>query len=79
MNQAADVSGVKVLAARLDGVDRKALMDMVDQLKNKLGSAVVMLAAIEDDKVVLIAGVTKDLCKTLKAGDLIKVAAVLWW
>ena len=75
VNQAADVSGVKVLAARLDGVDRKALMDMVDQLKNKLGSAVVMLAAIEDDKVVLIAGVTKDLCKTLKAGDLIKVAA----
>ncbi len=75
LQQATDVNGVKVLAARLDGVDRKALMDMADQLKNKLGSAVVLLSAVEDDKVVLIAGVTKDISKSVKAGDLIKEAA----
>src|SRR5690606_25446045 len=58
--QAVDVAGVKVLAARLDGADAKALRDAVDQMKNKLGSAAVVLAAVEDGKVRLAAGVTKD-------------------
>src|SRR5690606_2393101 len=69
---AVDVQGVKVVAARLDGVDRKSLMDMVDQLKNKLGTAVVLLAAQEEDKVSVVAGVTKNLTDRLKAGDLVK-------
>lgn len=69
---AVDVSGVKVIAARLDGLDRKGLMDAVDKLKNQLGQAVVVLGAVEDDKVVLISGVSKDLSKTLSAGDLMK-------
>ncbi|PID43398.1 MAG: alanine--tRNA ligase [Gammaproteobacteria bacterium] len=73
--QAVDVNGVKVLAARLDGVDRKALMDTVDQLKNRLGSGVVLLSAAEDGKVILVAGVTRDICKKVKAGELIKETA----
>jgi len=70
-----EIDGVKVLAARLDGVDAKSLRDTLDQLKNKLGSGVVLLAAESDGKVNLIAGVTKDLVGRFKAGDLVKVAA----
>jgi alanyl-tRNA synthetase len=70
-----EVDGVKVLAARLDGVDAKALRDTLDQLKNKLGSGVVLLAAERDGKVNLIAGVTKDLVGRFQAGDLVKAAA----
>ena len=73
--QAVDVNGVKVLAARLDGADAKALRDAVDQLKNKLGSAAVVLAAVEDDKVRLVAGVTKDHMKSLPAGTLVNMVA----
>ncbi len=73
--QAVDVKGAKVLAARLDGADPKGLRDTLDQLKNKLGSAVVLLAAVNDDKVNLIAGVTKDLTDRCRAGDLVKLAA----
>ena len=73
--QAVDVGGVKVLAAKLDGADTKALRDCLDQLKGKLGSAVVVLAAESDDKVSLVAGVTKDLTDRMKAGDLIKAVA----
>ncbi len=69
---AVDVQGVKVVAARLEGVDRKSLMDMVDQLKNKLGTAVVLLAAQEEDKVSVVAGITKNLTDRLKAGELVK-------
>ncbi|NQD92343.1 alanine--tRNA ligase, partial [Pseudomonas sp. CrR25] len=72
---AVDVKGVKVLAARLDGLDGKALLAMVDQLKNKLGSAVILLGGVQDDKVVLVAGVTQDLTAKLKAGELMKQAA----
>jgi alanyl-tRNA synthetase len=70
-----EIDGVKVLAARLDGVDAKSLRDTLDQLKNKLGSGVLLLATESDGKVNLIAGVTKDLVGRFKAGDLIKVAA----
>ncbi|PKM34256.1 MAG: alanine--tRNA ligase, partial [Gammaproteobacteria bacterium HGW-Gammaproteobacteria-12] len=72
---AVDVKGAKVLAARLDGLDGKALLALVDQLKNKLGSAVILLGGVFDDKVVLVAGVTQDLTAKLKAGDLMRQAA----
>ncbi len=72
---AVEVKGAKVLAARLDGLDGKALLAMVDQLKNKLGSAVILLGGVQDDKVVLVAGVTQDLTAKLKAGELMKQAA----
>jgi alanyl-tRNA synthetase len=75
LEEARIVNGVKVLATRLDGVDAKALRDVADQLKDKLGSGVVVLGAVEGDKVHLVAGVTKDLLGTLKAGDLIKPVA----
>ena len=71
-SSAVDVSGVKVVAAMLEGVDRKGLMDAADKLKNQLGNAVIVLAAVEDEKVVLISGVSKDLSKTLSAGELMK-------
>ncbi len=72
---AVEVKGVKVLAARIDGQDGKALLALVDQLKNKLGQAVILLGGVHDDKVVLVSGVTKDLTARLKAGDLMKQAA----
>ncbi|CAK9890599.1 MULTISPECIES: alanine--tRNA ligase [Pseudomonas] len=74
-NAAVEVKGVKVLAARLDGQDGKALLALVDQLKNKLGRAVILLGSVHEEKVVLVAGVTKDLTGQLKAGDLMKQAA----
>ncbi|WP_415888109.1 alanine--tRNA ligase [Neptuniibacter sp. QD37_6] len=72
ISNAVDVSGVKVLAAQLEGVEPKALRDTIDQLKNKLGSGVVVLATVADDKIALAAGVTKDLTGQIRAGDLIK-------
>ncbi|MCU0833616.1 MAG: alanine--tRNA ligase [Chromatiaceae bacterium] len=73
--QAIDVDGVKVLAVRLDGVDPKGLREALDQLKSKLGTAVVVLAAESGGKVSLVAGVTDNLTDRLKAGDLIRVVA----
>ncbi len=75
--QAVDVLGVKVLAARIEGGDPKALRDTLDQIKDSLGSAVVLLATVVDGKVSLAAGITKDLTDRLKAGDLIRAAASL--
>jgi alanyl-tRNA synthetase len=75
--QAVDIGGVKVLAVQLDGADPKALRETVDQLKNKLGSGIVVLASDSGGKVSLIAGVTKDLTGRFKAGDLIKAVAEL--
>jgi alanyl-tRNA synthetase len=72
---AVEVKGVKVLAARVDGQDGKALLALVDQLKNKLGQGVILLGGVHEDKVVLVAGVTKELTARLKAGDLMKQAA----
>ncbi|MBH3344142.1 alanine--tRNA ligase [Pseudomonas parafulva] len=74
-NAAVAVKGAKVLAARVDGQDGKALLALVDQLKNKLGHAVILLGSEHEGKVVLVAGVTKDLSSQLKAGDLMKQAA----
>jgi alanyl-tRNA synthetase len=73
--QAKDINGVKVLAAKLDGADAKTLRDTLDQLKNKLGSGVILLGAVDAGKVVLAAGVTKDLTDRFKAGELLGKAA----
>ena len=69
---AVEVAGLKVVAAELEGADRKALMETADQLKNKLGEGVVVLATVEDGKVTLVAGVTKSATGRIKAGDLMK-------
>jgi alanyl-tRNA synthetase len=75
-SSAVDVAGVKVVATRVDGADAPALREAVDQLRNKLKSAVIVLASVqEDDKVVLIAAVTSDLVSKLKAGDLVNKVA----
>lgn len=70
--QANDVAGVKVLVATLEGADPKSLRDTVDQLKQKMGSGVVILAAPGEDKIALVAGVTDTLVEKIKAGDIIK-------
>jgi alanyl-tRNA synthetase len=75
LSQAKVVSGVKVLAATIDGADARTLRDMLDQLKNKLGSGVLLLAAVDGDRVLLTAGVTKDLTGRFKAGELLAQAA----
>ncbi|MEC4747912.1 alanine--tRNA ligase [Methylomicrobium sp. Wu6] len=72
---AVDINGIKVLAVKLDGVDPKSLRDLVDQLKNKLGSAAIVLATVDGDKVSLIAGVSKDQIGRVKAGDLVNFVA----
>ncbi|NOX75876.1 MAG: alanine--tRNA ligase [Gammaproteobacteria bacterium] len=74
-SQAVEIDGIKVLAARLDGGDAKSLRDTVDQLKNKLGTAAVVLAAVDGDKVSLVAGVTKAETQRLRAGDLVTMVA----
>jgi alanyl-tRNA synthetase len=74
-SQAVDLGVLKLLVARLDGVDPKSLRDLVDQLKNKLGSAAIVLAAVKDGKISLIAGVTADQTSRVKAGDLVNVVA----
>jgi len=74
-SQAQQVGGIKVLAARLESVDAKSLRDTVDQLKNKLGAAAVILAAVTDGKVALVAGVTKAETEYLKAGELVNHVA----
>ena len=68
--QAKAVNGIKVLAVQIEGADAKALRVSVDQLKEKLGSSVVVLATVQDGKVVLVAGVSADLVARLRAGDI---------
>jgi alanyl-tRNA synthetase len=74
-SQAVEVNGIKVLAARLDGADAQVLRDTLDQLKNKLGSAAVVLATVDGDKVSIVAGVAKDRTGQLKAGELVNFVA----
>ncbi|CAH0208092.1 Alanine--tRNA ligase [Rahnella aquatilis] len=74
-SQAKEVKGVKLLVRQLDNVEPKMLRTMVDDLKNQLGSVIIVLATIADDKVSLIAGVTKDLTDRVKAGELIASVA----
>jgi alanyl-tRNA synthetase len=75
--QAQDLAGAKLLIARLDGADATALRNVVDQIKAKLKSAVVLLASVDGDKVQLAAGVTTDLTARVKAGELVSMAAQL--
>ncbi len=70
-----EIAGIKVLATRMDGADAKTLRDAVDRFKDKLKSAVVVLGSVEDGKVRLAAGVTRDNTAKIKAGDLIKPVA----
>ncbi len=74
-DQVVEVKGVKLLAATLDGADARALREAMDKLKDKLKSAVIVLAAADQGKVSLIAGVTPDLTTKLKAGELVNFVA----
>jgi alanyl-tRNA synthetase len=69
-SQAKDVDGIKVLAAQIDGADAKSLRDAVDKLKSKLGSSVIVLATVQEGKVVLVVGVSADLLTRMKAGEI---------
>jgi alanyl-tRNA synthetase len=73
--QAVEVKGIKVLAATMEGADMSALRDTLDKLKDKLQSAVVVLASVADGKVSLIAGVTSALTSKVKAGELVNMVA----
>ncbi len=75
LSKAVDVNGLKVLAAQLEGADAKTLRDTLDKLKDKLKSAVIVLAAVDGGKVQLAAGVTSDLTAKLKAGELVNFVA----
>ncbi|MEE4640046.1 MAG: alanine--tRNA ligase [Wenzhouxiangella sp.] len=73
--QAVDVAGVKLISAHLEGVDPNGLRETVDQLKNKLGSGVIVLATATDSGVRLVAGVTQDLTGRIKAGEVVNFVA----
>ncbi|MCB1821700.1 MAG: alanine--tRNA ligase, partial [Candidatus Competibacteraceae bacterium] len=75
LSQTVDVDGIKVLAARLDGVDAKTLREAVDRCKEQLKAAAIVLATVEDDKVRLVAGVTSGETARIKAGDLVNMVA----
>ena len=75
IDKAVDVGGLKVLAVVLDRADAKALRETMDQLKNKLKSAAIVLASVDGAKVQLAAGVTADRVATIKAGDLVNFVA----
>ncbi|MBT8102718.1 MAG: alanine--tRNA ligase [Gammaproteobacteria bacterium] len=74
-DQVQEIAGIKVLATRMDGADAKTLRDAVDRFKDKLGNAVVVLGSVDDGKVRLAAGVTKNNTDKIRAGDLIKPVA----
>ena len=74
-SQAVDIKGIKVLAAQLDNIDIKQLRITLDQLKNKLGTAAIVLAMVKGTKISLVAGVTPNATAKIKAGDLVKQVA----
>jgi alanyl-tRNA synthetase len=74
-DRAVEVNGAKVVAATLDGSDAKALRETIDKLKDKLKSAAIVLASVNDGRVTLIAGVTSDLTAKVKAGELVNHVA----
>lgn len=74
-SKAIDVNGVKLLVSELSGVEPKMLRTMVDDLKNQLGSTIIVLATVVEGKVSLIAGVSKDVTDRVKAGELIGMVA----
>lgn len=75
VSSAVDVNGVKVLAAKLDGADAKTLRDTMDKLKDKLKTAIIVLGAVDGDKVQIAAGVTNDTTAKVKAGELANFVA----
>ena len=75
LDLAVEVDGFKVLSARLDDIEPKALRDTVDRLKDRLGSAVVVIGSAGDGKVRLAAGVSKDLTSRIQAGNLVNFVA----
>lgn len=76
IDNAIEINGIKVVIANMEGIDPKSLRDSVDQIKNKMQSGIVVLATVAaDDKVSLIAGVSKDLIKKVKAGELVNLVA----
>ncbi len=74
-SHAVDIEGIKVLAHHIEGADAKTLRETLDRLKDKLGSAAIVLGTTSEDKVNLVAGVTKDQTSRIKAGDLVNVVA----
>jgi alanyl-tRNA synthetase len=74
-SDAIEIAGIKVLTKYLEGVDPKTLRETVDQLKNKLGSSALVLATVKDNKVSLVAGVSKDSTDKIKAGELVNFVA----
>jgi alanyl-tRNA synthetase len=75
LEQAVDINGIRVLAARLDGVDSRDLRDTVDRLKDRLGTSAVVIGSAENGKVRLAAGVSKDLVARIQAGNLVNFVA----
>jgi len=75
-SQAVEVKGARLLVATLEGADAKTLRETLDKLKDKLKSAAIVLAAVSDGKVALIAGVTADLTGKVKAGELVNFVAL---
>lgn len=76
VDQAKDVAGVRLLVANLEGADPKGLRDTMDQLKNRLGRAVVVLSTVSEGRISLVAGVTRDETARFKAGDVLQHVAV---
>lgn len=76
VKQAVDVDGINVLAANIEGSDGKTLRELVDKLKEQLGSAAIVLSTVEDDKITLIAGVSKEQTSRIKAADLVNCVAL---
>jgi len=76
VSQAINIDGINVLAANIEGSDGKTLRDLVDQLKDKLGNAAVVLSTVQGDKITLIAGVSKTQTSRIKAGDLVNSVAL---
>jgi len=74
-DNAVEINGIKVLAAKLEGIDAKGLRDTMDKLKTKLGSCAIVLAVVNGDKISLAAGVSKDSTQLIKAGDLVNSVA----
>ncbi len=75
-SEAIDISGTKILVKKLEGMDPKSLRDIVDQLKNKLHTAVIVLAVVKENKVSVVAGVTENCIQKIKAGELVNHVAV---
>jgi alanyl-tRNA synthetase len=75
LSEVYEINGIKVLSTVLEGIEAKALRSMVDDFKNQLGSAIIVLGLAEENKVSLIVGVTKDLVSIIRAGDLVNFVA----